>query len=1291
MNSSPSTLRPRLWRLRSATAIIALALAISTLVTSVLAGTHTWSGSGGNNFFSNPANWSAGGAPISREANVVLIFPAAAPNKNVIQDIESLGIDQMVIQGDGYFFIATGDANYFLRGGVEHDIDNGSNNDTRFGMSGALVLNGPVSIKGSSGSVLIEGAISGPGGLTVIGPTVELAGNTVNTYTGLTRVQNGTLRLNKEIGVGFAGDLEIGITLGADNNERVILARNNQIPDASTVTVKSTGWLDLNGYSDTVGPMVLIGAKVTTGAGTLTFGGNIQVPDHDDFCSINGKVNLGTGTRVINVETNAMLDLLATVSGAAATSFSKQGPGHLLLSAVNSFTTPFHINEGAVSIFDSGALGSAAGHTYVHAGATMQLYGVNVSGGETIHLSGPGLSGYGALAASGFGTDYLLIQGNLVMETDATISVDTNITLSVNGVISGPGGFIKTGPGALWMEGSAANTHTGTNRVHAGTLLLSRTAGTPTMAGPLVIGDDVGALEADVVEWASDHQLPANTKVTVRGTGLLKIAQQAQALGGLTLAASAQVEVNGVGVLTLPALVTSLDEGYVSAGNGNAYTSRISGTGRVLLAGPTTFDTHWVQGIDVEVSGGANAHLTKIGAGSLILDRSNSFGGLTIIKDGDLSAAHSRALGATAAGTIVTNSGSLGMAYASITNESLTLAGDNENDRGASLTSATMVTWAGPITLVTDSVIKSQTYNGPGSLRIQGVISGGGKLIKAGTDSLELAGNAANTYHNETIVQNGRLILNKTGGVAIRGALTIGDGTGADLSDEVFLLQDAQINDSAVVKVLKPGMLNLNSHYETIGSLEGDGTVSTLLGTLTTGGNGFTTTFHGIIGGIGFTTLIKEGTGTMSLTGDNAYTGKTLVNEGRLIVHGQITGAAIVAPAATLGGYGSVGIVTNEGIVNPGLGTGKLTAKTVTFRPGSTLKVELNGTTAGLNYDQLSVTGAVNLVGASLDATLSFNAGASDEFRILDNDGNDAIAGTFNFLPQNSTFQLNGQLFRISYTGGDGNDVVLSRANTPPSLTQITATPFTNESGHVHINGSISDPDAGDTFQFTVNWGDGSPQQTIDLPAGTQVFHLEHQYVDDKPGAQPSDSFTIEYTLTDASGSPAFGQLNTIIGNVEPTVYGGGTVAIPSGLALVSTLTFADPGSDAWTATVDYGDGSGVQPLTIGEGKSLPMNHSFPSNGVYTVKLEVSDDDTGKGSTTFTVMVGLNLTIAKGPQATVDLSWDSGFTGCILQTSPEVNGTNWLAVPGAPTLVNDRWVQNVAGTNTTGFFRLTKP
>jgi PKD repeat protein len=66
--------------------------------------------------------------------------------------------------------------------------------------------------------------------------------------------------------------------------------------------------------------------------------------------------------------------------------------------------------------------------------------------------------------------------------------------------------------------------------------------------------------------------------------------------------------------------------------------------------------------------------------------------------------------------------------------------------------------------------------------------------------------------------------------------------------------------------------------------------------------------------------------------------------------------------------------------------------------------------------------------------------------------------------------------------------------------------------------------------------------------------------------------------------------------------------------------SFADPGPDSWTATVDYGDGSGAQPLAL-DGKSFSLSHTYAAAGSYTVTVTVTDDGGLAGTRTATVVV----------------------------------------------------------------------
>ena len=114
-------------------------------------------------------------------------------------------------------------------------------------------------------------------------------------------------------------------------------------------------------------------------------------------------------------------------------------------------------------------------------------------------------------------------------------------------------------------------------------------------------------------------------------------------------------------------------------------------------------------------------------------------------------------------------------------------------------------------------------------------------------------------------------------------------------------------------------------------------------------------------------------------------------------------------------------------------------------------------------------------------------------------------------------------------------------------------------------------------FTLTISWGDGSANTIQALAAGTRNFTATHQYLDDKPTGTPSDVYTIAVTVQDDdSGS---GSANTLItvNNVAPLVNAGADATINEGGTFNSTGAFADPGTlDTWTATVNYGDGSGT-------------------------------------------------------------------------------------------------------------------
>jgi hypothetical protein len=71
------------------------------------------------------------------------------------------------------------------------------------------------------------------------------------------------------------------------------------------------------------------------------------------------------------------------------------------------------------------------------------------------------------------------------------------------------------------------------------------------------------------------------------------------------------------------------------------------------------------------------------------------------------------------------------------------------------------------------------------------------------------------------------------------------------------------------------------------------------------------------------------------------------------------------------------------------------------------------------------VNGTVQLTAGTLGVTMNFPGAVSNQYVLVKNDGVQPVNGTFSGLPENALLTANGVTFRISYHGGDGNDIVL--------------------------------------------------------------------------------------------------------------------------------------------------------------------------------------------------------------------------------------------------------------------------
>jgi autotransporter-associated beta strand protein len=225
------------------------------------------------------------------------------------------------------------------------------------------------------------------------------------------------------------------------------------------------------------------------------------------------------------------------------------------------------------------------------------------------------------------------------------------------------------------------------------------------------------------------------------------------------------------------------------------------------------------------------------------------------------------------------------------------------------------------------------------------------------------------------------------------------------------------------------------------------------------------------VGGVvsGSAALTKAGAGTLDLLATDTYNGGTTVDAGTLLVDGSTGDVNLTA--GTLGGTGTVGaIMATGGTISPGGATnpGVLSAGAVTLNASTTFNALLDGTTAGNgpgNYSQLKTTGAVNLGGATLNATLGFPVTTNASFTLIQSTG--AISGTFS---QGTSLVLGGQKFQIVY---NTNSVVLVAANTTTTITSSANPANTNQP--VTFTATVSPvPGASGTPAGTVNFFDGA-------------------------------------------------------------------------------------------------------------------------------------------------------------------------------------------------------------------------
>jgi autotransporter-associated beta strand protein len=864
--------------------------------------------------------------------------------------------------------------------------------------------------------MVLPNTVIGSAGLTKAGSgTLKMTGT--NTFTGGTTVTGGTLQL------GDSSNGSDGSVVGDASNGIAITGAGGIVDFSPTTNTRYSGVISGAGGVTKSGPALLeLGASnsysgtTTVNSGTLSdvvaaafssaspinvIGGTLAVNFNETIAGLSGSgsVSIGNSQRLTVANTGAnTYTFSGVISGAGA--FVKSGvgtdTGTLILTGANTFSGGTTVDSGTLYV-GNGLTGSVTGNIINNASLVFSrsddvAFSGVISGTGTLYQFGAGhltLTG-----ANTFTGNSVLLQGYLVLGPNGTLpggvtftgtttlgggelqfSRSDNVTFA--GTITGPGRVSQLGQlSTSNIMLTAANTYSGLTTVGAGILTAANATGSATGTGSISVsagatlqignGTAAGSVAGDisnsglvffnrsdaatfsgVISGPSTGVVSVNgaggttftgantyTGTTIVGTNDTLVLAHA---GGGTLASGSDVSLGGGAVLNvnedqiIRGLISNFATSVVNIAAGKTFTSNLP------LAQSSRFDG--------QIAG--TGALQKDGSGTLILTADQSFTGTVSVLGGMLQ---------------IGNGGTSGGLLGNITVSSSATLGFNRSD-------STPITYAG-------------------------VVSGGGSFQKNGSSTLVLTG--SNTFAGTVIVQGGTLSVGAANAVP-NVSVNLNTGTTLDVANDVTISQlfgpgtatiaagktlgltatgnpqvSTLITGAGNVSVANTftfvadetytgtttvtgGVLNLGN-FGTTGSVAGDVVIGT-------GGSGMrfqrsnATTFGHTVSGNGF--LTKGGSGILTLTGANTYTGSTNILGGTLKV-----GAANALPISTTFRLspGTTLDVSNSqtiaGFINS-------FGSSILLATGQVLSVNLGSATAGTNYDGIMSGGGGLRIGSN--------------------------------------------------------------------------------------------------------------------------------------------------------------------------------------------------------------------------------------------------------------------------------------------------------------------------------------
>ncbi|EEJ0750065.1 autotransporter-associated beta strand repeat-containing protein [Salmonella enterica] len=1100
-----------------------------------------------------------------------------------------------------------------------------------------------------------DNAISGSGQVVKSGDKMlTLSG--ANSYSGGTLISDGTLVASnvEALGTGdVTNDAVLELNTGGDFDNAI--SGSGQVVKSGDET------------------LTLSGSNTYTG-GTLISGGTLVASNVEALGS-------GDVTNNAVLELNTGGDFTNNISGSGQV--VKSGDETLTLSGANSYTGGTTISGGTLIASNVEALGTGD----VTDNAVLEL---NTGGDFDNAISGSGQvvkSGDETLTLSGansYSGGTLISDGTLVatsVEALGSGDVTNNAVLELNtggtfdNAISGSGQVVKSGDETLTLSGS--NTYTGGTTINDGTLIATSVdaLGSGDVTDNAVLELNTGGDFDNAISGSGQVVKSGDETLTLSGTnsytdgttissGTL-IATSVDALGSGDVTDNAVLELNTGGDFTnnisgSGQVVKSGDETLTLSG-ANSYTGGTTISGGTLIAsnvealgtGDVTdnavLELNTGGDFDNAISG--SGQVVKSGDETLTLSGTNTYTGGTTISGGTLVASNVEALGSgdvTDDATLELNTGGTfdnaisgsGQVVKS-GDDVLTLSGANSYSGGTLISDGTLVA-SNVEALGTGDVTDNATLELNTGGTFDNVISGSGQVVKSGDETLTLSG--TNSYTDGTLISDGTLVASNVealGSGDVTDNATLELNTGGDFTnnisgsgqvvksgDETLTLSGA--NSYTGGTTISGGTL-VASNVEALGS--GDVTDNATL-ELNTGGD-----FDNAISGSG--QVVKSGGDTLTLSGNNSYTGGTLISDGTLVASNvEALGSGNIDNYASLqlnasGQFVTANLTTHDNATTA-IGAGStLRANTLTQEANSTLAVHLTDS----NSDAIVTADHANL-GGTLDITGIGNVAKSwtrDAYAYTLIDSDSAIDSDF------AQFTVAGMdAKQVDFLTVDGRvnadddtryDVTASLswyADSDNAATDAHGTFTLSEQGHSFtLNTALTDVDATLNPDSATDW-DG--KSLIKRGAGTLILGAQNTYSGDTDVQEGALWLAETATIGSAGSAQAVNiAANAAFGGHNATV--NGHVNNQGSLYFVDTFTVN--GDVVNSSAMISGSDQPNNTLTIagnytGNDGHLYLNTQLGDDSSPTDKLIVTGDTAGSTTLHITNVNGLGAQTVNG-------------------------------------------------------------